>query len=41
MLIKEIFGEPLEANAKNEINYVKKTDKKILCLFKIVSLLLQ
>ena len=41
MLIKEIFGEPLEANAKNEINYVKKTDKKILCLFQTVSLLLQ
>ena len=41
MLIKEIFGEPLEANAKNEINYVKKTDKKVLCLFQTVSLLLQ
>ena len=41
MLIKEIFGEPLEANAKNEINYVKKTEKKVLCLFQTVSLLLQ
>ena len=41
MLIKEIFGEPLKANAKNEIDYVKKTDKKVLCLFQTVSLLLQ
>ena len=41
MLIKEIFGEPLNANAKNEIDYVKKTDKKVLCLFQTVSLLLQ
>ena len=41
MLIKQIFGEPLEANAKNEINYVKKTDKKVLCMFQTVSLLLQ
>ena len=41
MLIKEIFGEPLEANAKNEVDYVKKTDKKVLCLFQTVSLLLQ
>ena len=41
MLIKQIFGEPLEANAKNEIDYVKKTDKKVLCLFQTVSLLLQ
>ena len=41
MLIKEIFGEPLEANAKKEIDYVKKTDKKVLCLFQTVSLLLQ
>ena len=41
LLIKEIFGEPLEANAKNEINYIKKTDKKVLCLFQTVSLLLQ
>ena len=41
MLIKQIFGEPLEANAKNEINYVKKTDKKVLCIFQTVSLLLQ
>ena len=41
MLIKEIFGEPLKANAKNEIDYVKKTNKKVLCLFQTVSLLLQ
>ena len=41
MLIKEIFGEPLEANAKNEIDYVKKTNKKVLCMFQTVSLLLQ
>ena len=41
MLIKEIFGEPLNANAKNEIDYVKKTNKKVLCLFQTVSLLLQ
>ena len=41
MLIKEIFGEPLIANAKNEIDYVKKTNKKVLCLFQTVSLLLQ
>ena len=41
MLIKEIFGEPLDANAKNEIDYVKKTNKKVLCLFQTVSLLLQ
>ena len=41
MLIKELFGEPLEANAKNEIDYVKKTEKKVLCLFQTVSLLLQ
>ena len=41
MLIKEIFGEPLEANAKNEIDYEKKTTKKVLCLFQTVSLLLQ
>ena len=41
MLIKEIFGEPLDANAKNEIDYIKKTNKKVLCLFQTVSLLLQ
>ena len=41
MLIKEIFGEPLNANVKNEIDYVKKTNKKVLCLFQTVSLLLQ
>jgi hypothetical protein len=41
MLIKEIFGEPLNANAKNQIDYVKKTGKKVLCLFQTVSLLLQ
>ena len=41
MLIKEIFGEPLNANAKNQIDYVKKTEKKVLCLFQTVSLLLQ
>ena len=41
MLIKEIFGEPLDANAKNEIDYIKKTHKKVLCLFQTVSLLLQ
>ena len=41
MLIKEIFGEPLNANAKNEIDYDKKTNKKVLCLFQTVSLLLQ
>lgn len=41
MLIKEIFGEPLEVNAKNEVDYVKKTNKKVLCMFQTVSLLLQ
>ena len=41
LLIKDIFGEPREANINNEIKYVKKTNKKILCLFKTVSLLLQ
>ena len=41
MLIKYIFGEPLEANAKNYVIYKKKTDKKVLCLFQTVSLLLQ
>ena len=41
MLIKEIFGEPLKANAKNEVVYTKKTNKKVLCLFQTVSLLLQ
>ena len=41
MLIKHIFGEPLEANAKNYVIYKKKTNKKVLCLFQTVSLLLQ
>ena len=41
MLIKEIFGEPLEANAKNEIKYEKRTNKKVLCMFQTISLLLQ
>lgn len=41
LLIKDIFGEPREANINNEIKYIKKTNKKVLCLFKTVSLLLQ
>lgn len=41
LLIKEIFGEPQESNSINEVRYVKKTNKKVLYLFKTVGLLLQ
>ena len=41
LLIKEIYGEPLNSNRNNIIQYEKKTNKKVLCLFKTVSLLLQ
>ena len=41
LLIKEIFGEPRESNSINEVRYVKKTNKKVLYLFKTVGLLLQ
>ncbi|MCQ2816608.1 MAG: DEAD/DEAH box helicase [archaeon] len=41
LLIKQIFGEPIECNLSNTQNYEKKSEKKILCLFKTISLLLQ
>ena len=41
LLIKDIYGEPLNSNRNNIIQYEKKTNKKVLCLFKTVSLLLQ
>ena len=41
LLIKEIFGEPLEANIKKQIPYEKKTQKKILFICNTINLLLQ
>ena len=41
MLIKEIFGEPLNSNYMDRVPYSKKSNKKILFLCKTVGLLIQ
>ena len=41
MLLKEIFGEPLECNFTNRIPYPKKSEKKALFLCKTIGLLIQ
>ena len=41
MLLKEIFGEPLECNFANKIPYERKTSKKAIFLCKTIGLLIQ
>jgi superfamily II DNA or RNA helicase len=41
MLLKEIFGEPLECNFSNRLPYPKKSEKKALFLCKTIGLLIQ
>jgi ERCC4-related helicase/dsRNA-specific ribonuclease len=41
LLIKHLYSEPIEANYFNKIQYKKSSNKKVLFLFKTISLLLQ
>lgn len=41
LLIKHLYSEPIEANYLNKIQYKKSSNKKVIFLFKTISLLLQ
>lgn len=41
LLIKHLFGEQTEINCNSKITYKKETNKKVIFLFKTISLLLQ